>query len=375
MAGVGGSERAARERGSRTRRRLLAGAAGVLGVAAVEVAGRAAPAQADTGNPVLQGIDNGYPTHRTAVFTPNNTEVGILADPNSSGKGSLGVYGIGQDTGVLGEGSGSGTGVQGFGGNGVFGQAASGGGGTGVQGLGGGVDGIGVAGTGGGNGPGVHATANGSGTGVIGLGGPSSGVGVSGFGGGFGTGVTGKGGAGSGTGVTGTGGSGNGAGVRGNATGSGTGMVGQGGPSSGVGVSGQGGGSAGHGVTGSGGGTGAGMWGTGGGSGGPGVRGTAASASGAGVLAENTAGGTALQVSGPAVFAGSGILTVAAGSSKATKTGVTLTSASLVLVTLQQHATGVYVLAAVPNTAGSSFTVYLSQAVSAATKVAWFVVN
>jgi hypothetical protein len=66
---------------------------------------------------------------------------------------------------------------------------------------------------------------------------------------------------------------------------------------------------------------------------------------------------------------------VAAGSATATKTGVALTSASLVLATLQQHATGLYVLAAVPNVSGSSFTVYLSKAVSAATKVAWFVVN
>jgi hypothetical protein len=85
--------------------------------------------------------------------------------------------------------------------------------------------------------------------------------------------------------------------------------------------------------------------------------------------------GTALQVSGPAVFSRSGVLTVTAGSAKATQTGVALTSASLVLVTLQQHTTGVYVLAAVPKVSGSSFTVHLSKAVSAATKVAWFVVN
>lgn len=64
-----------------------------------------------------------------------------------------------------------------------------------------------------------------------------------------------------------------------------------------------------------------------------------------------------------------------AGASKATHTGVALTSASLVLATLQQHATGVYVLAAVPNVSGSSFTVYLSKALPSATKVAWFVVN
>jgi hypothetical protein len=115
-------------RGGKTRRRLLAGAAGVLGLAAAEVAGKAAPAQANTGNPVLQGIDNGYPTHRTGVFTPNNAEVGILADPNSSGKGSLGVYGIGQAIGVLGECAGDGHGLVGTGadtGSGLVAQGAA----------------------------------------------------------------------------------------------------------------------------------------------------------------------------------------------------------------------------------------------------------
>ena len=71
----------------------------------------------------------------------------------------------------------------------------------------------------------------------------------------------------------------------------------------------------------------------------------------------------------------SGVLTVAAGKSSATVTGVALSSASLVLATLQQNLSGVYVRAAVPNTTGSSFTVYLSKAPSASAKVAWFVVN
>ena len=43
--------------------------------------------------------------------------------------------------------------------------------------------------------------------------------------------------------------------------------------------------------------------------------------------------------------------------------------------TLQQNVAGVWVRAAVPNVSGSSFTVYLSKAVSASTKVGWFVVN
>ena len=66
---------------------------------------------------------------------------------------------------------------------------------------------------------------------------------------------------------------------------------------------------------------------------------------------------------------------MAAGTSKATQTGVALTAASLVLATVQQDAAGVWVRSAVPNVAGSSFTIHLSKAVTASTKVAWFVVN
>ena len=52
-----------------------------------------------------------------------------------------------------------------------------------------------------------------------------------------------------------------------------------------------------------------------------------------------------------------------------------LTSASLVLATMQQDRAGVYVRSAVPNAATSSFTINLSKAVTASTSVAWFVVN
>jgi len=105
------------------------------------------------------------------------------------------------------------------------------------------------------------------------------------------------------------------------------------------------------------------------------VNGRAVSAAGAGVLAENTAGGNALQVSGTAAFSRSGVVTVAAGQSSATKTGVALTAASLVLATLQQDRAGIWVRSVVPNVAGSSFTIHVSKPVSAGTSVAWFVVN
>jgi hypothetical protein len=261
----------------RSRRRLLAGAAGVLGVAAAEVVGQAAPAQANNGNPVLQGTDNTFPTRRTAVFTPNNAEVGILADPNSSGKGSLGVYGIGGDAGVLGQGAivglEGGVGVLGIGAPGQYGVVGqSSVQGFGVHGIGGSDGGWGVAGEASGGDP---AGADG--------------VGVAGFA---------------------SAASSNGIGVTGTGNGTGAGVVGTGGNN---------------------GGTGAGVQGTGGSNGGPGVHGTSRAASDPGVLAENTASGPALQVSGPAAFSRSGALTVAAGKSSATQTGVALTSASLVL--------------------------------------------
>jgi hypothetical protein len=75
------------------------------------------------------------------------------------------------------------------------------------------------------------------------------------------------------------------------------------------------------------------------------------------------------------VFSRSGVVTVAAGKSSVTQTAVALTSASLVLATLQQNLSGVYVRAAVPNIAGKSFTVYLNKTVTAPAKVAWFIVN
>jgi hypothetical protein len=86
-------------------------------------------------------------------------------------------------------------------------------------------------------------------------------------------------------------------------------------------------------------------------------------------------GATALAMQGPAVFSRSGIVTVRAGQSSATQTGVALTSLSLVLATLQQDHTGVYVRSAVPNPAASSFTIHLAKAVTVSTNVAWFVVN
>lgn len=84
---------------------------------------------------------------------------------------------------------------------------------------------------------------------------------------------------------------------------------------------------------------------------------------------------TALRVNGKATFSRSGIVTVPATKRSAKKTGVPLTASSLVFATIQQDRPGVYVEAAVPSVAGSSFTIYLNRTVASATKVAWFVLG
>jgi hypothetical protein len=236
MAGSKNHSDGARGGAKHSRRGLLAGAAGALGVLAAESVVTAQPAQATQGNPVLLGTDNTGATARTELATATG-ESAILADASS------------------------GSGVQGF--------------------------------------------ATGAGTGVNGTGGASNGPGVQGTGGGTGNGVSGFGGSG----------------------------------------------------------------------GGNGVEGQAGSAAGAGVLAFNGFGGTALQVNGIAAFRRSGLFTVAAGSSSGTVFGVTLSSASLVLATLQQDRAGVWVRSVVPNTAPGAFTIHLNKAVTASITVAWFVVN
>jgi hypothetical protein len=272
----------------RSRRLLLAGAAGGLGVIAAQTISRAAPAEATQGSAVIEGQDNTGATARTLVSATTG-ETALLADP-------------GTGVGVAGVGTGGFSGVSGTGGPG--GPNPGQGGGAGVEGFGSAKNGPGVVGTG----------ASTGGFGVIG-------VGTGGF-----------------SGVDGRGGSSNGPGVTGEGGGSGDGVVGSA-------------------TTGN------------------GVHGTASAAAGVGVLAANTAGGIALKATGPAVFSRSGLLTVAAGQSSATQTGVALTSASLVLATLQQNLSGVSVRSAVPNVPGSSFTVHLSKAPSTSAAVAWFVVN
>jgi hypothetical protein len=90
--------------------------------------------------------------------------------------------------------------------------------------------------------------------------------------------------------------------------------------------------------------------------------------------------GVAIDVQGTAKFSSSGIKaitgTVATPKSTVRVTGVALTSSSIVLATIQSNnAPGVFVQSAVPNVAGSYFTLTLNKSVSKTVKIGWFVVN
>lgn len=108
---------------------------------------------------------------------------------------------------------------------------------------------------------------------------------------------------------------------------------------------------------------------------------TTSSPGAVGVDAVATGGGTALKVSGKSSFTGatsfsrSGVLTAPGGTNHVQKTGIALTSSSYVLATLQTNTPGVWVRAAVPDTASNTITVYFNTNAPAGAKVAWFVVN
>jgi hypothetical protein len=106
---------------------------------------------------------------------------------------------------------------------------------------------------------------------------------------------------------------------------------------------------------------------------GTGVLGSTIMGTGVHAAADDEAG-TALKVEGKATFTRSGKAIVPSGSSSVTVSGVSLTAQSLVLATVQVD-NGASVNSAVPNAGGSSFTINLTKKISAATPVAWFVVN
>ena len=75
------------------------------------------------------------------------------------------------------------------------------------------------------------------------------------------------------------------------------------------------------------------------------------------------------------MFSRSGTLTIAAGEKSATKGGVALTAASIILATAQKDVPGAAIRSAVPNVASHSFTIHLSAALSAPLTIGWFIVN
>ena len=87
--------------------------------------------------------------------------------------------------------------------------------------------------------------------------------------------------------------------------------------------------------------------------------------------------GEALRVDGVASFLRSGLVSIGAGKKSVTVTGVGLTASSLVLATLQNSLTKVYVESVVPDVSASSFVLNLSKAVPPghSANVGWFAVN
>ena len=112
---------------------------------------------------------------------------------------------------------------------------------------------------------------------------------------------------------------------------------------------------------------------------GAGVKGSTSFAATVGVVAENTGGGTGLKVIGRAAFNRSGVASIAGttgvpkNSVVVTVPGATLAGNSLVLATIQGNLAGVSVQGVVKGT--TSFTIYLTKAVTTNVKVGWFIIN
>jgi len=107
-----------------------------------------------------------------------------------------------------------------------------------------------------------------------------------------------------------------------------------------------------------------------------GVRGK--SANGTGVRAESGSG-DALQVVGKVALSRSGAAVVAgAGNaplSSVTVTGISLSSSSLIFATPQGQVPGVAVEGVVKDVSGSSFTIYLTEAVTISLEIGWFIIG
>jgi len=302
----------------------LVAAVFTVGIVTVSSVAKPPMALAANGDPIIIGQGNSGADPTTLTSTTSG-EVALTV------QGGIGLIGTGTEVGVRGEG--------GFSGTGVHGEGNSSAGVSGFSNTGVGVTGGSTSSTG------VHGES--PVRGVHGVGSDPGGTGV------FGVAVGGVGGHGvwgiaaEGSGVLGQDES-TGVGVIGSSMTTDPGHVGTGG----IGVHGQ---DLADGV---------------------GVMGTSTTAGGTGVKAQNSAtGGVALDVVGVAKFSRSGTLVVPMGSSSATNSGIPLSAGSLILATPQTNTAGTVVQAAVPNVAGSSFTVFLAKAAKADTTIAWLVIG
>lgn len=315
---------------TQSRRALLAGTVAGIGAWAASALSRAAPALANNGDVVTVGA---------GLTGTSTTAISVIGDAD-------GIRGTASAAGRAGLSGANPTSSSTSPGIGVAGRATGATGGWGVLGVSDGVDGIGVRGR--------AFAGSGVSIGVNGEASSPSGFGVFGFG--------------EGTGVRGDGVQGNG--VRGKSySGSASGVYGEN-VNRGYGVAGR---SNAHGL---------------------GVDGIFAAAT----LGENTADGigvwarsqggvglyadainldtaVAIKTRGITQFSRSGKATIRAGRASFTKTGIRIDPGSLVLATLQQDRSGVYVRSAAPNATGDSFTIKLNKAVGSDTKVGWFIVN
>jgi hypothetical protein len=94
---------------------------------------------------------------------------------------------------------------------------------------------------------------------------------------------------------------------------------------------------------------------------------------GTGVRAESP--GTALAVQGTATFSRSGVAKVQAGNLSVRVSGLSLTSSSLVLATIQGDFKDIWVRGVVTNPGAGTFTIWLNAPAPAKVPVAWFVLN
>src|SRR6266511_1775722 len=133
-----------RSTSGRSRRELLAGAAGALGVVAAESLTRITPAEAGVDGDVVLGVDN----QLTAGTTGVQSTASLALHGRSTASSGTGVVGDGNTVGVHGTGlATNSTGVEGIGGTGVVGKGL--GTGSGVVGTGGSTSGTALYGTGG----------------------------------------------------------------------------------------------------------------------------------------------------------------------------------------------------------------------------------